>query len=115
MRHFIRVATVITAVLLVSAAIVAAQAVGAAHGVSGPAKINPKADVNAAGFAPPYWAYPVNLPDYVAAPEKGERMRVPNSTVTYTLTQIRDFFSPPDWHPEDHPAMPPIIGQGRKP
>ena len=41
--------------------------------------------------------------------------RVPNSSVQLTLTQIRDFFTPPDWHPEDHPAMPPIVGKGRKP
>jgi cytochrome c553 len=115
MRNSVRVATVIAAVLLVTTAIVAGQAVGSASGVSGPAKLNPKADINAAGFPPPYWAYPVNLPDYVAPPDKGEKMRVPNSNVTYTLTQIRDFFSPPDWHPEDHPAMPPIIGTGRKP
>ena len=59
MKNFIRVATVIAAVLLVTAAMVAAQAVGAANGVSGPTKINPKADINAAGFPPPYWAYPV--------------------------------------------------------
>jgi len=115
MKSVIRVATVIAAVLLVTSAIVAGQAVGQANGISGPAKLNPTADINAAGFPPPYWAYPVNLPDYVAPPEKGEKMRVPNSNVTYTLTQIRDFFAPPDWHPEDHPAMPPIIGQGRKP
>ena len=115
MRNFIRVATVIAVALLVTSAIVAGQAVGSANGISGPAKLNPKADINAAGFPPPYWAYPVNLPDYVAPPDKGEKMRVPNSNVTYTLTQIRDFFSPPDWHPEDHPAMPPIVGTGRKP
>src|SRR6476660_2536457 len=115
MKTFVRVATVVAAVLLVTSAMVAAQAVGAVNGVSGPTKLNPKADITAAGFPPPYWAYPVNLPDYVAPPDKGEKMRVPNSNVTYTLTQIRDFFSPPDWHPEDHPAMPPIIGQGRKP
>ena len=42
-------------------------------------------------------------------------MRVPNSNVRLTLTQIRDLFTPPDWHPEDHPAMPPIVGKGRKP
>ena len=96
-------------------AIVAGQAVGSANGISGPTKVNPKADINAAGFPPPYWAYPANLPDYVAPPDNGEKMRVPSSNVTYTLTQIRDFFAPPDWHPEDHPAMPPIVGTGRKP
>ena len=96
MKHCIRVATVIGAALLVTSALVAGQAVGTVAGISGPAKTNPKADINAAGFPPPYWAYPVNLPDYVAPPEKGEKMRVPNSNVQLTLTQIRDFFAPPD-------------------
>src|SRR5678810_73822 len=115
MRNPIRVATGVAAILFVTTVMLSGQGVGSANGVSGPAKLNAKADINAAGFPPPYWAYPVNLPDYAAPPEKGEKMRVPNSNVTYTLTQIRDFFAPTDWHPEDHPAMPPIVGTGRKP
>ena len=83
MRNFVRVATAIAAVLLVTSVMIAGQA--SAPGISGPTKINPKADVNAAGFPPPYWAYPANLPDYVAPPDKGEKMRVPNSNVAYTL------------------------------
>jgi cytochrome c553 len=31
------------------------------------------------------------------------------------LTQIRDLFFAPDWHPGDHPTMPEIVSQGRKP
>jgi hypothetical protein len=105
-----RVATVIAAVMLVTSAIVAGQApakVGIA-GISGVVNVNPKADLKAAGFPPPYWAYPANLPDYVAPPDKGAPQHVPDSNVGLTLTQIRDLFTPPDWHPEDHPAMPPI-------
>lgn len=41
--------------------------------------------------------------------------RVPESTVTLTLSQIRDLYVPPDWHPDDHPQMPGVVGQGRKP
>src|SRR5262245_58412237 len=114
MRNFVRVATVVAAGVLATVALVAGQ-VNAPAGVSGPAKVNPKADTAAAGFQPPDWAYPVNLPDYVAPPDQGVPQHVPNSNVALTLTQIRDFFTPPDWHPEDHPAMPPIVGQGRKP
>src|SRR5258705_2860795 len=102
MKKFICIATMIAAVVLITSATLAAQAVGQVNGISGPAKLNPKANISAAGFPPPYWAYPVNLPDYQAPPETGEKMRVPNSNVTYTLTQIRDFFSPPDWHSADH-------------
>ena len=117
MKIFLRFAAVIAAALLITSAIVAGQApakVGIA-GVSGVVNINPKADLNIAGFPPPYWAYPANLPDYVAPPDTGVPQHVPNSNVALTLTQIRDLFTPPDWHPEDHPKMPPIVGQGRKP
>jgi len=52
MRHFIRVATVITAVLLVSAAIVAAQAVGRRTRRLRPPK-QPEGRRQRAGFPPP--------------------------------------------------------------
>src|SRR5262249_39381390 len=29
--------------------------------------------------------------------------------------QINDRFNPPDWYPDEHPAMPPIVAQGSKP
>lgn len=32
--------------------------------------------------------------------------RVPGSDKAMTLTQIRDAFNVPDWHPEGHPPMP---------
>ena len=64
---------------------------------------------------PPAWAYPVNPPDFKPAPDTGIPRRVPDSTATYTLTQIRDLFSAPDWHPGDHPPMPEIVAIGRKP
>jgi cytochrome c553 len=35
--------------------------------------------------------------------------------VAFTLTQIRDLFSVPDWRPDDHPAMPEIVKHGAKP
>src|SRR5262249_25262703 len=61
------------------------------------------------------WAYPVNPPDFKPAPDTGIPRRVPDSTATYTLTQIRDLFTAPDWHPGDHPPMPEIVSHGRKP
>jgi cytochrome c553 len=48
-------------------------------------------------------------------PDDGVLKRVPGSTVALTLTQIRDLYAPPDWHPGDHPLMPEIVGRGRKP
>ena len=40
---------------------------------------------------------------------------VPGSKAGYTLTQLRDRFLAPDWHPADYPAMPEIVARGRKP
>jgi cytochrome c553 len=64
---------------------------------------------------PPAWAYPVNPPDLKARPEDGIPRRVPGSDATYTVTQLRDRFIAPVWHPGDHPPLPSIVAQGRKP
>jgi cytochrome c553 len=64
---------------------------------------------------PPAWAYPVNPPGAKPAPDDGSIRRVPGSSVGYTLSQVRDLFSAPDWHPQDHPKMPDIVAVGRKP
>lgn len=63
---------------------------------------------------PPPWAYPVQPPVTPPA-DNGVPRRVLGSSVTLTLTQIRDLYVPPDWHPDDHPAMPGVVGHGRKP
>jgi cytochrome c553 len=64
---------------------------------------------------PPAWAFPVNPPNFQRAPDDGTIRRVPDSTAGFTLTQVRDLFATPDWHPEDHPPMPEIVTKGRKP
>lgn len=71
----------------------------------------------AAGAADPlpHWAYPVNPPGTQLPPDDGGPRHVPGSTAAFTLTQIRDLFKAPDWHPDDHPAMPGIVATGRKP
>jgi len=63
----------------------------------------------------PVWAYPVNPPGIKPASDDGTLKHVPNSAAAYTLTQIRDLFSPPDWHSDDHPSMPDVVGRGNKP
>lgn len=63
----------------------------------------------------PVWAYPVNPPGLKPAPDDGALKHVPNSAAAYTLTQIRDLFSPPDWHPDNHPSMPDVVARGNKP
>jgi len=62
------------------------------------------------------WAYPLSAPAPPAQPNTDPTLhRVPNSTKGFTAKQIGDGFNPPDWHPEDHPAMPDIVGHGRAP
>src|SRR5262245_11602437 len=65
--------------------------------------------------AAPAWAYPVNPPDFKPPRDDGTLRRVPGSDLALTLTQVRDFFFAPDWHPGDHPAMPEPVAHGRKP
>jgi len=63
----------------------------------------------------PVWAYPVNPPGLQPAPDDGTLRHVPGSSAGFTLTQIRNLFKVPDWHPDGHPAMPEIVSDGRKP
>lgn len=64
---------------------------------------------------PPAWAYAVNPPGLVPAPDDGTLRHVPGSAAGFTLTQLRDLFNAPDWHPDDHPPMPDPVGHGRPP
>jgi cytochrome c553 len=67
----------------------------------------------------PYWAYVVNPPTAASAvPAKvldTTPQHVPGSAAAFTLAHIADLFTPPDWHPADHPAMPEIVARGRAP
>src|SRR5882762_62984 len=64
---------------------------------------------------PPDWAYPVNPPGFKPKPDDGAPRRVAGSGATYTLTQLRDRFISPLWHPEEHPLQPEVVAHGRKP
>ncbi len=69
--------------------------------------------------APPPWAYANNpadkIPDAKDISTDPTPRHVPDSTASFTLAQIADFYNPPDWHPADHPAMPDIVAHGRTP
>ena len=45
--------------------------------------------------------------------DDGTVLHVPNSTVGMTLTQARNAADVPDWHPDEHPAMPDVVRKGR--
>ena len=62
----------------------------------------------------PAWAYPW-APDFKSAPDDGVPRHVPDSAAAFTITQERDLFFAPDWHPDDHPAMPDVVAHGRRP
>ena len=59
------------------------------------------------------WAYP--LTPRADQPDNLILKQVPGSTKAYTQVQIDDPFNPPDWFPDEHPPMPPIVAQGQKP
>jgi cytochrome c553 len=68
-----------------------------------------------AGDVPPPWAFAVNPPGTHSPTDDGTTWHVPNSTAGFTMTQIRDLFKVPDWHPDNHPPMPDVVANGRKP
>ena len=69
----------------------------------------------AAGESPPAWAYPQLDPAVKAPPDDGAKLRLPGSAAAFTHTELYDVFLAADWFPQDHPPMPPVVAQGRKP
>ena len=68
--------------------------------------------------SPPYWAYAINPPAAATVPAKlpdDAPRHVPDSDAAFTEKQLSDMFSPPDWHPGDHPPMPEVVSRGRAP
>ena len=65
----------------------------------------------------PDWAYAASGPSRPEAPAPSPDIRTePDSKASgWTIQQINDLFFVSDWYPETHPAMPPIVAQGRKP
>jgi cytochrome c553 len=61
----------------------------------------------------PDWAYPVTPPR--GALDNVILKQVPGSTKQYTQAQIDDGFNPPDWFPDQHPPMPPVVAHGKRP
>src|SRR6266508_25433 len=78
-------------------------------------------EVLRAAAEPPAWAYaipaarPAGAPAAPAAPPDTSIKQVPGSTLSFTRQQISDGFGPADWFPEDHPTMPDIVAQGKRP
>lgn len=68
-----------------------------------------------AGTAPPAWLYPFNPPKTKPVYDKIELRTLPGSALRLTEAQYRNLFHAADWYPNDHPAMPAIVREGRRP
>jgi cytochrome c553 len=62
----------------------------------------------------PAWAYPLD-PNFKLTPDDRKLRHVPDSSLALSVLQTRDRFFAPDWHPDDHVAMPEVVALGRKP
>ncbi|MGE0719945.1 MAG: cytochrome c [Alphaproteobacteria bacterium] len=62
----------------------------------------------------PAWAYPWD-PTFKAPPADNTLHRVPDSAQSFSFVDARNLFLSPDWHPADHPRMPPVVAYGRRP
>lgn len=63
---------------------------------------------------PPPWAYPIQ-PPVKLPPDDGVPRRLPGSNVSLSVTQLRNLYVAPVWHPNEHPPLPGVVGKGRKP
>src|SRR5260221_11996838 len=67
------------------------------------------------------WAYAVAPAPVDGAPRPAPvrppdgPLTLPGSDATMPRQQISDGFNAADWWPNDHPSMPPIVKNGRKP
>lgn len=66
---------------------------------------------------PPAWAFAINPPATrpAAAADASAVREVPGSSIHLTVAQTRNLFLVPDWFPDSHPPMPPVVAAGHKP
>jgi len=63
----------------------------------------------------PAWAFPVTEKTQPQLPpDDGKPKTMPGSKASFTKAQVDDATNPPDWYPDEHPAMPEVVGHGRK-
>ena len=60
------------------------------------------------------WAYVLNdpAPEDGKTPDPNEVVSVPESDVSMPRSAITIDNGPPDWHPDSHPPMPPVVAKG---
>jgi cytochrome c553 len=62
----------------------------------------------------PNWAFPVADKVQPAAKDDTQPKTLAGSSESYTQQQIDDLKNPPDWFPDMHPPMPPVVARGTK-
>jgi cytochrome c553 len=97
-----------------TAALAAMAVIGIAVNAASMAQAQSPTSASAPPSSFPAWAYPW-VPDFKVTPADDVPQHVPDSTASFTIKQERDLFFVPDWHPEDHPAMPDVVAHGRMP
>jgi cytochrome c553 len=60
----------------------------------------------------PHWAFPVADKAQPPSTEDGKPKTLAGSDKSYTQAEIDNLKRPPDWFPDMHPPMPPVVGQG---
>jgi len=60
----------------------------------------------------PTWAFLVPDATPPAGAEATGPVKVPGSTKSYTQKEIDDLANPPDWFPDEHGTVPPIVKNG---
>ena len=61
----------------------------------------------------PPWAYPV-APKNLPKRDPNKIVAVPGSDKKYNEVEVNNPYGPPDWFPNDHPAMPSVVSNGRR-
>ncbi|HLZ67736.1 MAG TPA: c-type cytochrome [Aliidongia sp.] len=63
----------------------------------------------------PEWAYPINPPGPDVPDPPDDLHSLPGSAVQFSSSQLDDLFTAPDWYPNDHPPLPPLVAHGAPP
>lgn len=69
----------------------------------------------AADVVAPPWAYPAQEPGAPRRQDDGQPKHVPGSDLAYTAREVGNFFGIKDWFPNERPAMPDVVQNGRRP
>jgi cytochrome c553 len=82
--------------------------------LAGPSVVAQNASPGSPSDRLPAWAFLWD-PTVKVPPPDDQPNQLVGSSASFSWKQARDLFFAPDWHPDDHPAMPEIVATGRKP